>query len=198
MFKRAGKHSVFDNIRSVFVLLGIMWGVFMIDAVIPFDFYRFFGLDTHSLSGLVGIFTSPFLHGSLSHLINNSFPLLILSILLFTTYGNDGWEIIAGIAVIGGLATWLCGYLFLPRTIHVGASGIVFGLMGFLMAAGLLMRKIAPVLVGIVALILYGLPLFFGLIPMKGDVSYSSHWFGFLAGIGMAYLYRISERGSQN
>ena len=198
MFKLSGKRSFFEHARSVLMLTGIMWGVFIIDVLVPIDFYRHFGLDTTSFSGLIGIVTYPFLHGSLMHLINNTFPLLILSLLLFSTYSNDGWEIIAGITVIGGFATWLCGYLLFPPAIHVGASGIIFGMAGFLMAAGLLTRKIIPILVGVLAFIFYGFPLLFGLIPIMSGVSYSSHWFGFLAGIGMACLYRSSENAKGN
>lgn len=185
--------SFLKNAKAMLILVAVMWAVFLIDAILPININYYLGLDTGSWTGIIGVVAAPFLHGSFFHLLNNTFPFIILSALLFSTYGNEGWEILGGIAVFGGLATWLCGYLFFTPVIHVGASGVVFGIAGFIMAAGLMTKKVTHIVVGVLALILYGFPLLFGLIPFRSGVSYSGHWFGLLAGVLMAYLYNMTQ-----
>lgn len=165
--------------------LAIMWLLELIDFVLPGKPLDAFGIRPRILLGLPGILFAPFLHGGFAHLIANSIPFLILGLLVTSRRVNDFGFVFFCSALIGGLGTWLFGA---PNSIHVGASGVIFGMFGFLLSRGFFERSLPAILLSIVATILYG-GMLWSLIPLNQyGISWSGHLFGFIGGIVAARM----------
>ena len=140
------------------------------------------GILPRTEAGLIGVLFSPLLHGSLTHLLSNATPLFVLLLLLFSDdrYRPE-WTLVA-IWLASGLGTWAIGR---GNAVHIGASGIVFGLISYLIASGLLMQSWRAALVALVVLVLFG-GVFYGLVPQPGSVSWEGHLCGAVAGVWSA------------
>jgi membrane associated rhomboid family serine protease len=184
------KHSVRKELRGVLVFVGIVWCVFVVGLVLPFSINSC-GVTPRSIIGLVGVPLMPFLHADLKHLLSNTVPLTILLLLLAGSKANS-WTIVAFIVFMSGAMLWLFGR---PAT-HVGASGLIFGLIAFLLASGILERRIVPWVISIVVGFLYGGTLLSGIVPDLGShISWEGHLFGAIAGGLAAGL--MTRRGVQ-
>ncbi|MEQ9411224.1 MAG: rhomboid family intramembrane serine protease [Fuerstiella sp.] len=173
------KHRVIDELHFVLFFVGLVWAVFLLDIVLPGDFNNY-GLVPRSTSGLSGILTMPFLHGGWNHIAGNTVPLAILLCLLAGSRANT-YSIVPQIIGLGGLLLWLFGR---SRTIHVGASGLIYGLMAFLIVAGLREGRLAALAVAIFVGVTYGATLLTGVLPMTVEhgVSWDGHLTGAVAG----------------
>jgi membrane associated rhomboid family serine protease len=126
----------------------------------------------------------PFLHVGWGHLLGNTAPLLILLALLSGSKARS-WEIVAQIVIAGGVLLWIFG----RNATHVGASGLIFGLVAFLVISGLLERRIIPLIVSFAVGILYGGTLIWGILPgTDSRVSWDGHLCGAIAGGLVAWL----------
>ncbi|OEC32618.1 rhomboid family intramembrane serine protease [Pseudomonas sp. 21C1] len=143
-----------------------------------------FGLQPRSIHGLLGIVLSPFLHGSVGHLVSNAFPFAVLSALILTDGVGRYVAVSTVVVVIGGLLVWSFG----RDANHIGASGWVFGLWAYLIAQAFYSRSFKRLFIALLVLSLYG-GMIFGLLPRHG-VSFESHLFGALAGWFAAWLMR--------
>ena len=167
----------------VAAFLVAIWLVYIVDAIIPYALNQW-GLDPRTLSGLPGIALMPFLHQGLGHVLGNTLSLAILLVLLLGSRRNH-WAIIVAIILGNGVLLWLFG----RSGNHVGASGLVFGLIAYLIVAGILEKK--PVSIGIALLVgfFFGGTLITGIIPrVSSEVSWDGHLSGAMAGAGVAYL----------
>ena len=165
------------------LVVGLVWLVFFLNLITPNDL-RIYGIQPRHLTGLRGILFSPFLHANFAHLTANTgamFVLLAISFLYSIRLTIAALAIIMG---LGGGAVWLFGA---PYTVHVGASGVIFGLIGFLIFSGLFRRDILALAASLLVLFLYGGMLFYNFIPAPG-VSWTGHVFGFIAGVIAAWL----------
>jgi membrane associated rhomboid family serine protease len=179
------------KVRAVvlFVLIAVMWIVRAASAVIPGHLLSS-GIVPRDVSSLVGILTAPFVHVSFRHLIANSIPLFVLGTLVLLR-GLTEFAIVIQLSIlIGGAGTWLFGT---SGSQHVGASGIVLGLMGYLLIRAAFDRKISSIVITLVVALVYGTTFAFSLIPQQ-DISWSGHFFGLLGGITAARL--LARRGS--
>lgn len=140
------------------------------------------GLVPRTLSGLQGIVFSPFLHGSVRHLLSNLLPFIVLSWLVATEGLQRYIRVALLVALFGGLLVWMIG----RPSIHVGASGLIFGLWAYLLARAWFQRSLISFAVALVTLVGYS-GLVLGFIPVPG-VSIESHLAGALAGIFVAWL----------
>ena len=174
-----------DNIIAAVIVLAIVWAVFILDTVLPGD-WRMLGIRPRTISGLWGIIVSPFLHGGLYHILANTGALFVLLLLSLTYSRKLTVAAVVIIMLVGGGLVWLLG---MPGTVHVGASGVIFGLIGYLIASGLFRRDIVALIVAAAVLILYGGSLLMGFVPMPG-VSWMGHAFGFIAGVLAAWVLR--------
>lgn len=141
------------------------------------------GILPRTLSGLRGIPVSPFLHGDLNHLVTNTVPFLVLGGLV----AMQGWRAFLGVSAFvalgGGLALWLFG----RAAYHIGASGLVFGYFGYLVARAWYERSLWSVFIALVTLGFYG-GLILGVLPTNAYISWEGHLFGLVAGILAARL----------
>lgn len=134
-----------------------------------------------NISGLPGIVGMPFTHGSLMHLISNTFPLIIFSALISLKGNKYFIEVTLMIILISGILLWLMG----RGSYHVGASGLVFGYFGYLLARMFYAPSISAIIISMITFVLYS-GILFGILPQGGRVSWEGHLFGLLAGIFVA------------
>jgi membrane associated rhomboid family serine protease len=140
------------------------------------------GIYPRTLSGLQGVVFAPWLHGSIRHLLSNMLPLAVLSWLVMTEGIERYLRVSALICLVGGVLVWALG----RASLHVGASGLVFGLWAYVLARAWYERGMLNVLIAILVMLAYS-GLVFGFIPVPG-VSFESHVFGACAGVLVGWL----------
>lgn len=186
------QHTIQQEIKGVFAFVGAIWAVFFLEYVLPFDLTSF-GLVPRTLTGLVGIPAMPFLHANWQHIVSNTLPLFVLLILLAGSKANS-WAVVVEVVLLGGGLLWLFGR---PAT-HIGASGLIFGLIAFLIVSGLLERRFVPLVISVVVIFFYGGSLLLGVVPRLGShISWDGHLFGALAGGIVAYLLTSNSNDKQ-
>ena len=177
------QHTISQEIKGVVAFVAVIWIAFFVGRVVPYD-ENSMGVTPRTARGLIGIVAMPFLHLDLKHLTANTLPLFVLLILMAGSKTRS-WQVVLGIFLLGGLLLWLCG----RHATHIGASGLIFGLMAFLIVSGLIERRIVPLLISLLVGFLYGGSLLTGIVPQIGSqVSWDGHLFGAIAGGIVAYL----------
>jgi len=166
----------------VAMLVAVMWIVELVDLLPGTNFDRW-GIRPRSAAGLVGIVTAPFLHAGFGHLIGNTIPFLVLGGLIASSGIGRYAQVTVIVAVVSGVGTWLVGP---ANTDHIGASGLVFGYLTYLVARGFYERKLTYLAVAVVVVFLYG-GVLWGIVPRDG-ISWQGHLFGALAGVLAARL----------
>ena len=172
-------------IKTPLIFVIAMWAVYLIDLVIPFDFNRL-GIKPRDVNGLIGVLTSPFLHGGLGHLISNTIPAAVLLGLTTAFHNKRAPIIVPFIILIGGLVTWTIG----GAGYHVGASGLIYGLAAFLITSGILSRRLLELFISLFVALLYGIPMIWGMLPIHYKISWEGHVSGAAAGIWIAFLVK--------
>ncbi|NUW45734.1 rhomboid family intramembrane serine protease [Nonomuraea rhodomycinica] len=167
------------------VILGLMWGVEVVDYVLGGTLDRQFGIVGWEPDGLAGIVFAPFLHVGFGHLMANSLPLLVLGFLAAVRGLGRFFAASALIIVIGGLGTWLTS----PEIITVGASGLVFGYFGYVVCRGLFDRRPLDIVIGVGVAIAY-YSILWGLLPNQQGISWQGHLFGLIGGVVAAWVLR--------
>lgn len=163
------------------VMAALMWLVEVVDlAAGDLDAN---GIRPRDVDGLTGIAFAPFLHGGFGHLLSNTVPFLALGLAIGLAGVARVAIVTAIVAVVGGLGTWLTAP---AGTVHLGASGLVFGYTAYLIARGLYSRRPLHLAGGLLVLALYGSTLLFGLVPTPG-VSWQGHLFGGVGGVVAAW-----------
>ena len=181
--------SFFGSAVVPFRLVFIMWLVFTLEFYYQLEL-GFLGIRPRSLYVLIGILTAPLIHGNITHLLSNTFPLLFLGSTLFFFYYRIGGTVFFRCYFFTNILVWL----FSPRvSIHIGASGLIYGLSAFLIFFGLLRKDFMSLLISIVVIITYG-GLFYGLFPTDPWISWESHLAGALVGTASAFDLRNTRR----
>ncbi len=163
------------------VMLAIVVSLFVIELVdtwILDDRFERQGIMPREVSGLDGVAWAPMLHDDFTHVVANALPLLVLGGLVLLRGVDRFLQVTAVVVVVGGLATWL-----LARSgNHIGASGLVFGYLGYLLASAFFERSFRAIVVAVLVGLLYG-GLLWGVLPTNPAISFEGHLFGLLAGI---------------
>jgi membrane associated rhomboid family serine protease len=170
-------------ITTVF-LLGVCWAVEVVNHGGGLD--RAFGIRPHDVHALWHIFTAPFLHANLDHILANSGPLAIFGFLTALRGPARFVAVSLIVIVVSGLGVW---FLAGPNTVTVGASGLIFGYFGYLLARGFFERRILDILIGVAIAVLWG-TMIFGVLPGQPGISWQAHLFGLIGGIIAARLTR--------
>jgi membrane associated rhomboid family serine protease len=182
------KNSFSQEIQKQISILGsfvaIFWILEILDQFVFHHTLDGYGIRPHSLIGLRGILFAPFLHGGFGHLIANTVPFLILGWLVMIQETSDFWIVTIITMIVGGVGTWMLGA---PNSVHIGASSLIFGYLGFLLLRGYFQRNIASILLSLVVGFLYG-GLIWGVLPTQPGISWQGHLFGFLGGVLSAKL----------
>ncbi len=172
------------NIQVLLLMLAFVWALELIDILLFKQGLNRYGIYPRSIEGLRGILFAPLLHGGISHIAANSLPFLILGFFVMLRGLSSFAGVTAIIWIVGGLGTWLTGGV---GTVHIGASIIIFGYLGYLLARAYFERSMSALLIAIFVGVLYG-GMIFGVLPIQAGVSWQGHLFGFIGGIMAARL----------
>lgn len=178
------KNQFIAAIFYPFILVFAMVLVFVVEQLFHFNFGSF-GIYPRRISGLIGVLTAPFIHGDFSHLLNNSIPLLILGASLFYFYKEIALKVFLWIFFMGGLWTWVSA----REAYHIGASGVVYGLFSFLLISGFIRKSLQLIAISFFVVFVYG-SMVWGIFPIKIEISFEGHFWGFMAGVILAVYYR--------
>ncbi len=143
------------------------------------------GIFPRTADGLTGIVTAPLIHGDFLHLFSNSLPFLILTFILFFFYRKIAVPGFVLIYLLTGLSVWI----FARPSFHIGASGVVYGLVSFVFWSGIFRRNVKSIVLALVVTVLYS-GYFLGIVPGEEGISWESHLLGALVGIFVAFLFR--------
>ena len=165
-------------------LVVLLWVVELADLIVFGGSLDRLGIRPRTVGGLIGIPLHPLLHLGPQHVFLNSVGLLLFGGLVILREERDFWTAVVLGTLVGGLGVWLFG----RPSIHVGASGVVFALFGYLLLTGWFDRRIGAILLSAIVFLVWGTALV-GLSPTQDGVSWEAHLFGFLAG-GMAAWLR--------
>jgi membrane associated rhomboid family serine protease len=185
--KRIVRHSLF--VSGSFVV--ILWLVRLFEYEFQLDFSPW-GILPLTLNGSWGIICSPLIHANFEHLAANSLPLFILAFSLFFFYRNSSYFIFILIYLFSGFFVWLFG----RDAIHIGASGVIYGLAGFLFMSGIISFNVRLLTVSLIVALIYG-GMFWGIFPIKPGISWESHLWGGISGFGLALLFRKTAPPNQ-
>ncbi len=181
------KSTVKNRVQTIAGIVILFWIIEIINMVMDYKLGTY-GIKPRSLIGLRGIIFSPFIHHGIYHLVANTIPFIILGSFIIIRGIDDFFQLSLLIMVVGGAGVWIFG----RSALHVGASGLIFGYFGFLVAAGWFEKKLLSILISIVVIFLYG-GLIFGVLPSRPFISWEGHLFGLLAGIAGARLLKPSK-----
>ena len=172
-----------------FILL--IWGLELIDQLLLRHRLDRLGIVPRTQLGLRGILFAPLLHGTWNHLMANTLPFAVLGWLTLLQGVPEFTIVTAVVWVVSGLGVWLFAA---PHTLHVGASGIIFGYFGFLLSRSYFEQDLRSAAVSVVVALLYG-PLIWGILPSRRrGISWQGHLFGFVGGILTArYLPELKQ-----
>jgi membrane associated rhomboid family serine protease len=169
-------------------MVALMWVVEVVDTI---DNHRLdsWGIEPRDVEGLRGIVASPFLHAGFDHLISNTIPFVVLGLLIALNGIARVALVTAIVALIGGLGTWV----FAPEnTIHIGASGIVFGYASYLISRGVFDKSALELGIGALVVVVWGGALLASLVPREG-ISWQGHLFGAIGGVVAARVLAPRE-----
>ncbi|MEL6977128.1 MAG: rhomboid family intramembrane serine protease [Pseudomonadota bacterium] len=173
------------------LFVAALWAIHAVDQLAQLDLAARFGLIPRTLEGLDGVLAMPLLHGGWDHLAANTPPLAILGGLVLLLAPERFWGATAICILLGGALTWLIA----RPSVHIGASGLIFGWFGVLVGLALWRRSLKAILGAAAALALYGATIFSGLTPEPG-VSIEGHAAGLAAGLFAAWRFGRSPSGA--
>ena len=172
-------------------MLAVMWIVF-IASWLSGGQLLLLGVIPRTLIGLRGVVFAPFLHGSLAHLASNSIPFVVLGWLVTLRDSRHFLSVTIAGMLASGLTAWLFGA---PGSIHIGASGLIFAYLGFLILSGWYARSLFSIVLSIVVTILWG-GLILGVMPVSPGISWQAHLGGFIGGVLAARQYRVPRESA--
>jgi membrane associated rhomboid family serine protease len=175
-----------DSRRSGLLLVAAMSVLMWVTEVVDLAVGRLdaLGIEPRSVDGLSGVAFAPFLHAGFGHLAANTLPFLVLGALIALSGLRRVLSVTLVVALVSGLGTWLVAP---SGSLHVGASGVVFGYAAYLVVRGVFDRRLRYLAVGLIVALVYGTTLLFGLLPREG-ISWQGHLFGALGGVLAARL----------
>jgi membrane associated rhomboid family serine protease len=177
------KRFLYSLVFPAFFLF-LLWAVKAFEVSMELSFIEG-GVYPRKISGLKGILFSPLIHADWKHLVDNSMPVLLLSLALFYFYRDIAYKIWLLIYLIGGILLWAVG----RPAYHIGASGLIYGLAAFLFLSGVLRRVRSLMAISLLVVFWYG-GMVWGLLPFDFEVSFEAHITGAVAGIILAVVYR--------
>lgn len=182
------KQKFYKSLAIIISFLALLWVIKISELLGDFSLVSF-GLNPRSFQGLIGLVSTPLIHGNIEHLASNSLPILFLGTGLFYFYPKSSINVVASIWVFPGLFVWFIGS---PSSYHVGASGIVYGLVTFVFFSGLLRKDKRSITLSFLVTFIYG-GIIWGIFPTKEGVSWEYHLFGAIVGIIMAFVNRKKD-----
>ncbi|MBE9122488.1 rhomboid family intramembrane serine protease [Tychonema sp. LEGE 07199] len=190
--------SITRELQSHAAILGgfvsLLWIIEIVDVFLFRGALNSYGVRPRSIQGLEGIIFMPFLHGSFAHLAANTLPFVTFGWLIMLRETRDFFIVSAVTILVSGFGVWLTGA---PNSVHIGASGLIFGYFGFLLLRGYFERSFTSIAISLIVGFFYG-GLIWGVLPSQPGVSWQAHFFGFVGGILAAQLLGRQKRAIKN
>ena len=165
--------------------LAALWGVFGVNTVLGGALLQF-GIVPRTTDGLIGILVAPFLHANLNHLLSNTVSFALFGWMVMLRDRRHFLPVTLIAMLCSGIVTWTLGA---PNSVHVGASGVIFGHFGFLLLSGWYARSFASIALSVLVGVVWGGTVF-GVLPGTPGVSWQGHLGGFLGGVLAARVFR--------
>lgn len=183
-------HFKFSNAVIGLPVLSVLllWIIYWVQIRFDFDFYEY-GIYPREFYGLRGVLFSPFIHENLSHLYNNSIPLLVLLAALQFFYPKQSFSVIVYGILFSGLITWIIG----RANFHIGASGLIYVLVSFIFFKGIQTRYYRLVALSLSVILLYGGMIWYVFPEVDKTISWEGHLAGFITGFVMSLMYKTPE-----
>lgn len=172
------RSGVARHFAILFMIILLLWLIEAVDQLFWQGQLDFFGVEPRTLTGLRNIIFAPFLHKGFSHLLANTLPFLVLGWFVMLSGIREFVAVSLIAMLVSGGGVWVLG---MPRTVHVGISGVIFGYLGFLLLRGYLERSTTAILLALLAGLLYG-SMIWGILPLQPNVSWLGHLFGLIGG----------------
>lgn len=173
-----------DKIRPLLILVALIWIVEVVNLILGHRLVSW-GILPRSLGGLIGIPLAPWIHNGVWHAVSNTIPIFILGGLTLAGGKSRFWETTASVILLSGALVWIFG----RSAFHVGASGLVFGYFGVILARAIFDRSVISIVIAFGTVMVYG-GLLWGILPLRSQVSFESHLFGLIAGFLVIWLGR--------
>jgi membrane associated rhomboid family serine protease len=177
------RNAITRELKTQATILGsfvsTFWVVEILDRFVFRNRLDIFGIIPRTFIGLRGLLFAPFLHGGFPHLIANTVPFLVLGWLVMLQETSDFFIVTLFTMAVGGLGVWLFA---VPGSVHIGASILIFGYLGFLLFRGYFQRNLPSIALSIIVGVMYG-GLVWGVLPTDPRISWQGHLFGFLGGV---------------
>lgn len=165
-----------------------IWIVFWADMRFNLDLAEW-GIYPRTLEGLRGIFLSPFIHGNLEHLYNNSIPLLVLTAALRYFYREQSMAVLGYGILVSGILTWIIG----RESYHIGASGLIYVLTSFIFFKGIRTKHYRLVALSLTVIMIYGSSVWYIFPDIEKDMSWEGHLAGLITGFAFAILFKTAD-----
>ncbi len=183
---KSSQQRLYSSIKMPFQFLVLIWLIQAVQTLFYIDF-GFLGLLPRNIEGLKGILLAPLIHGDFAHLISNSVPLFVLSVIILFFYPRIAIRSFILIYLLTGLSVWLFAR---GNVFHIGASGVVYGLVSFVFWMGIFRRSLKAIILALIVTLLYS-GMFLGVLPNQQEgISWESHLIGGLVGIFVAFMYK--------
>jgi membrane associated rhomboid family serine protease len=182
------KERTLDILRALrfpMLFIVMIWVIHTL-SVITGTRLGFLGVLPREWSGLIGIFTAPMIHGEWQHLVSNTVPLALLMAMVFLFFRRVAVKVFLLIYILSGIGVWLFAR---PYTHHIGASGVVYGLIAFVFWSGVFRRNLRSIVLSLVILVMYS-GYFPGIVPGEEGISWESHLYGACTGILIAWVFK--------
>jgi membrane associated rhomboid family serine protease len=184
--------DILYQIRFPVLLIVLLWVVEFYELFSGNDLHRW-GIFPREWDSFLGILTAPFVHSDFEHLISNTVPLFTLTCVMVFFYRKVAVPSYIIIQFLTGFAVWV----FARPSYHIGASGVVYGLVSFVFWSGVFRRNMKSIVLALIVVIMYS-GYFYGVLPNKEGVSWESHLFGGFVGIFTAFLFKnIREKDEE-
>lgn len=181
--RRAGQNFLLA-FRLVLGYVIVMWSVFVFDQLLDLGLIRY-GLRPREAVGLLGLVTTPLLHYNLAHIGSNTLPLLVGGTMLLFLYPNAALRVVPALFFGTSLLAWL----FARSSVHIGASGLIYGVLAFVFVSGVIRRDFRSIAAALLVWFLYG-SMLWGVLPLGPNMSWELHASGLVLGAAAALAFR--------
>ncbi|HSM68466.1 MAG TPA: rhomboid family intramembrane serine protease [Xanthomonadales bacterium] len=185
---KKSRQSFLLAVQIALSLAGVLWFILITDQYLGLELGRF-GLRPRTASGLLGILTAPLLHGGVEHMFSNTLPLLVSVTTILYVYPNSSLRVLPMLWLGSGLLAWMIG----RPSLHIGASGFIYGMLAYVFVSGMIRQDMRSVAVSLMVWFLYG-SMIWGLLPIRQHMSWELHLAGAALGVAMALVYHRWDR----
>ncbi len=180
--------KLLEIIKFPLLFVGLLWLLHLVQLALG-DRWGFLGVFPRSVEGLKGILFAPLIHSGFPHLLSNSIPMLMLGGIIFYFYKRVALRSFILIYFLTGFVVWALANFDEPRSYHIGASGVVYGLVAFVFWMGIFRRSLRSIILALIVTVMYS-GYFAGILPDQEGISWESHLYGAFVGIFTAYFYK--------